>query len=340
MQTALITGITGQDGAYLAKLLLSQGFRVAGLHRRTATSSLWRLKDLGVLDRVELFEGEMLEEASLIRLLRAVKPDEVYNLAAQSFVGSSFDTPLFTTNVNALGTARLLEAFREYCPGARFYQASTSEMYGNIPEHPQSETTPFDPQSPYAISKVCAHHFVRNYREAYALHCVSGILFNHESPLRGEDFVTRRITQGLAQVRTGRIECLELGNLAAMRDWGYAADYVEGMTRILRAKEPDDYVLATGESRTVEEFANHAARAAGFDPAWEGEGVERHAIDRASGKTIIKVASERYRPADVGLLRGDASRARQELGWQPETSFQELVEMMTTEDIRRLEQPN
>ena len=336
MATALITGVTGQDGAYLTQGLLNEGMEVYGLHRRSASRNTWRLEELGIADQVRFVEGDLLEGANLLHLLKEIEPDEIYNLAAQSFVGSSFDTPAFTIDANALGTCRLLEAYRERCPDARFYQASTSEMFGNVSQAPQNEDTPFDPQSPYAISKVCAHHLVRNYREAYSLFCVSGILFNHESPLRGEEFVTRRITHGLAQVRLGRIECLELGNLAARRDWGCAEDYVEGMTRILRADTPRDYVLATGVSHSVEEFADAAARAAGFDPDWQGEGASRHALDRQTGRTILRVDPERYRPADVRELRGDARRAREDLGWAPRTGFEELVERMVENDLRRL----
>jgi len=337
MPTALITGITGQDGAYLARRLLQDGYRVVGMARRSASGHAWRLDELGIRDQVELINGELLEQSNLLRVLKHTRPDEIYNLAALSFVGSSFEQPTFTLDANTVGVARLLEAFREQCPRARFYQASTSEMYGNPSTCPQNEETPHNPQSPYAIAKLAAHHLVRNYREAYGLHCVSGILFNHESPLRGREFVTRTITHGLAEIACGRRETVLLGNLAACRDWGFAGDYVDGMVRMLRADEPRDCVLATGEAHSVEDFAETAARAVGLELEWSGVGEGRRAVCRDSGRTIFQVDPQRYRPTDVNALRGDPALAREHLGWSHRVSLPELVEMMVNRDLQRMD---
>jgi GDPmannose 4,6-dehydratase len=333
---ALVTGVTGQDGAYLCRLLLSKGYRVFGAFRRGASLNLWRLHDLGVAEGdIEFIPFELLEYANLRRVLEQTAPDEIYNLGAQSFVGTSFEQPLFTTEVNALGVTRVLEAVREVNPAIKFYQASTSEMFGNATTSPQNEITAFRPSSPYAIAKLYAHWMTVNYREAYGLFACSGILFNHESPLRGIEFVTRKITSGLARIREGHEDVVELGNLDAKRDWGFAEDYVQGMWAMLQEPNPDDYVLATGQSSSVREFCELAATALGFDLAWEGKDNDSIGVDRRSGRMIIRVNPKFYRPADVEALRGDASKAQAQLGWSSKTSLPELVDMMAQADLRR-----
>ncbi|MBC7357618.1 MAG: GDP-mannose 4,6-dehydratase [Desulfacinum sp.] len=332
---ALITGITGQDAAYLAKFLLEKGYRVTGTYRRTASSNMWRLHELGVLEAIDLVPLDLLELTNILRVVESVAPDEIYNLAAQSFVGVSFDQAVYTTQVNAIGVSYLLEAVRTLNPSIRFYQASTSEMFGKAREVPQSETTPFHPRSPYAVAKLYGHWITVNYREAHGLHASSGILFNHESPLRGREFVTRKITAGLAKIRHGQQEVLELGNLEARRDWGYAGDYVRGMWLMLQQPQGDDYVLATGETHSVREFTERAAACAGFRLAWEGEGADAVGVDETSGRVVVRVNPRFYRPAEVDLLLGDASKARSRLGWAPTVGFEELVEMMVRADMDR-----
>jgi len=335
-RTALVTGITGQDGAYISRLLLDKGYRVFGAFRRGATLNLWRLNDLGVSEEdIEFIPFELLEYANLRRAIEQAAPDEIYNLGAQSFVGISFDQPLFTTDVNALGVVRMLEVIREVNPEIKFYQASTSEMFGKVQAVPQNEGTPFYPRSPYAVAKLYAHWITVNYREAYGLFGCSGILFNHESPLRGIEFVTRKITSGLARIREGQQDVIELGNLDAKRDWGFAGDYVDGMWRMLQQDEPDDYVLATGETNSVRHFCELAAEALGYDLTWEGEAEKTVGIDRHSGRTLIRVNPKFYRPAEVELLVGDAAKAREKLGWSPQTTLPQLVEMMAEADLRR-----
>ena len=335
-RTALVTGITGQDGAYISRLLLDKGYRVFGAFRRGATLNLWRLNDLGVSEEdIEFIPFELLEYANLRRAIEQAAPDEIYNLGAQSFVGISFDQPLFTTDVNALGVVRMLEVIREVNPEIKFYQASTSEMFGKVQAVPQNEGTPFYPRSPYAVAKLYAHWITVNYREAYGLFGCSGILFNHESPLRGIEFVTRKITSGLARIREGQQDVIELGNLDAKRDWGFAGDYVDGMWRMLQQDEPDDYVLATGETNSVRHFCELAAAALGYDLTWEGEAEKTVGIDRHSGRTLIRVNPKFYRPAEVELLVGDAAKAREKLGWSPQTTLPQLVEMMAEADLRR-----
>ena len=336
VKRALITGITGQDGAYLAQLLLSQGYEVHGAYRRGATLNLWRLEELGIADDVRLVPFELLEFTNILQAVRDVRPDEVYNLAAQSFVAVSYQQPIFTGDVDALGVARVLEAIREAAPDCRFYQASTSEMYGEVREVPQTETTPHHPRSPYAIAKLYGHWLTVNYRESYDMHASSGILFNHESPLRGTDFVTRKITATLAKIKHGKADVLELGNLDAKRDWGFAGDFVRGMWLMLQQDEPDDYVLATGKTWTVRHFCERAAAAVGYELEFEGEGIETLGIDRSSGKVIIRVNPEFYRPAEVDLLIGDPGKAQSRLGWAPEVSFDALVEMMVKADYDRV----
>jgi GDPmannose 4,6-dehydratase len=333
---ALVTGVTGQDGAYLAKLLVEQGYEVFGAGRRNASGSLWRLGELGVRSEVQIVPFDLLEYSNMRRTIEKVRPDEVYNLAAQSFVGLSFEQPIFTGDVDALGVARLLEAIRDVNPSIRFYQASTSEMFGKVQSVPQDERTPFYPRSPYGVAKLYGHWITINYRESYGMHACSGILFNHESPLRGAEFVTRKITLGLARVRQGQSNVLELGNLDAQRDWGFAGDYVKGMWLMLSQDRADDFVLATGETHRVREFVDKAAQAIGFDLEWEGEGVAARGVDRLSGKLVVRVNPEFYRPAEVDLLIGDSTRAQQELGWKPETSFDQLVDMMARADYDRV----
>lgn len=331
---AIITGIAGQDGAYLAKLLLDKGYRVLGGDRRSSRQSS-RLDYLGIADAVERVDLELSEFTNIARLIQAEQPDEVYNLAAQSFVGTSWEQPLTTTDVNANGVLRVLEAIRTFSPETRFYQASTSEMFGAI-EAPQRETTPFYPRSPYGVSKLFAHWITKNYRESFGLKASSGILFNHESPLRGREFVTRKISVAMARIALGEQDVLELGNLDAQRDWGFAGDYVEGMWRIINAEPRDDYVLATGETHTIREFASLAAGQLGITLEWQGEGVEEKGIDTSTGKTLVQVNPRFFRPAEVDLLLGDPSRAQNELGWERKVSFPQLVEMMVREDYNLL----
>jgi GDPmannose 4,6-dehydratase len=335
--TALITGITGQDGAYLTRLLLDKGYRVVGAFRRGASLNLWRLNELGVTESdLEFLPFELCEYANLRRGIEKAAPDEIYNLGAQSFVEVSFEQPLFTADVNALGVTRMLEAIREVNPKVKFYQASTSEMYGKVRGVPQNELTPFYPRSPYAVSKLYAHWITVNYRESYGLFACCGVLFNHESPLRGIEFVTRKITAGLARIREGQQKVVQLGNLDAKRDWGFAGDYVEGMWRIMQQPEADDFVLATGTTTSVRRFCELAAEASGLQLIWEGEGSETVGIDRASGRTIMCVDPKFYRPAEVDLLIGDATKAHEKLGWTSSVGLPRLVEMMIEADLGRV----
>lgn len=336
-KTALVTGISGQDGAYLARLLLGKGYRVVGAQRRNAGINSARLEELGILADIEFADMELLEESNIRAVLKKLQPDEIYHLAAQSFVGLSFEQPIYSCNVNGLGTLRLLEAVREMCPGARFYQASTSEMYGKVQAIPQSETTPFYPRSPYGVSKLFAHWITVNYREAYDLFGCTGILFNHESPLRGCEFVTRKITLGLARIALGKQNAVHLGNLDAKRDWGFAAEYVEGMWKMLQQDEPDDYVLATGRTHSVKDFVEAAAGALGFHLEWSGEGPNTRGIDKETGNAILIATPEFFRPAEVDLLVGDPSKAKQKLGWEAKTSLEELAEMMAKADYDRVQ---
>ncbi|MFC7398866.1 GDP-mannose 4,6-dehydratase [Chelatococcus sp. GCM10030263] len=333
---ALITGITGQDGAYLAKLLLEKGYHVVGSMRRTTISEPLRLRELGVAGAVELIDIDLFEFSNIARALERVKPDEIYNLAAQSFVGLSFEQPLYTSEIDGLGVARLLEAIRAAVPGTRFYQASTSEMFGKVQGTPQSETTPFHPRSPYAVAKLFAHWMTVNYRESYGLHATSGILFNHESPVRGREFVTRKITHGLARVRAGEIDRIDLGNLDAQRDWGFAGDYVDGMWRMLQQDEASDYVLATGRTTSVRHFVEMAAAAAGFSLVWRGKGLEEVGIDTKTDQIIVGIDPRYFRPAEVDLLIGDAGKAQTRLGWKAKTAVEDLVAMMVEADMRRV----
>lgn len=336
MKTALITGVSGQDGAYLSRLLIDKGYKVVGAYRRTSDFNDWRLKELDVVDEIEYMPLDLLEFSNILRVVEKVGADEVYNLAAQSFVGVSFEQPIYTSNANALGVARLLEAVRVTNPAARFYQASTSEMFGEVQEMPQTEATPFYPRSPYGVAKLYAHWMTINYRESYGMHTSCGILFNHESPLRGLEFVTRKVTNGLARIAAGKQKCLELGNIDASRDWGFAGDYVEGMWQMLQQPEGDDYVLATGETHTVREMIEVAADALGMNMEWQGEGEDERGIDKNSGNEIIRINPEFYRPAEVDILLGNPAKAKAALGWSPKVSFQELVQKMVEADARRI----
>jgi len=337
MKTAIITGITGQDGAYLAELLLGKGYRVFGAYRRTSTVNFWRLAELGVVGHphLQLVEHDLTDLASSIRLVEKSQADEIYNLAAQSFVAVSFDQPLTTASITGLGAVHLLEAIRIVNPKIRFYQASTSEMFGKVQEIPQSERTPFYPRSPYGVAKLYAHWMAVNYRESYGIFASSGILFNHESPLRGREFVARKITDSIAKMRLGMLDVLELGNLDARRDWGYAKEYVEGMWRMLQVDEPDTFVLATNRTETVRDFVSMAGKAAGFDLAFEGSGEGEVGVDRVTGKKLVCVNPAFYRPAEVELLIGDPSKAQQVLGWKAQTTLEALCQMMVEADLRR-----
>jgi GDPmannose 4,6-dehydratase len=353
MRKAVITGITGQDGAYLAQLLLEKGYSVYGTYRRSSSVNFWRTDELGVTHHpnLHLVEYDLTDLGSSIRLIESTQPDEVYNLAAQSFVGVSFDQPLTTAEITGKGAVNLLEAIRILNPRIRFYQASTSEMFGLVQAVPQDESTPFYPRSPYGVAKLYAHWMTINYRESYDIFGTSGILFNHESPLRGREFVTRKITDSVAKIAQGKLDVLELGNLDAKRDWGYAKEYVEGMWRMLQAQEPDTFVLATHRTETVRDFVRLSFKAIGISLRFEGAGENECAridsIDDETaahialdpslilGKCVVKVNSRYFRPAEVDLLIGNPEKARRILGWQPKTSLEDLCSMMVTEDLRR-----
>jgi GDPmannose 4,6-dehydratase len=337
---ALITGVTGQDGAYLAALLLSKGYEVHGIKRRSSSFNTGRVdhlyKDTHLSDvRFMMHYGEMTDSTNLIRLLQQIRPTEIYNLAAQSHVAVSFETPEYTASADGLGVLRLLEAIRILGMEntTRFYQASTSELYGLVQEIPQRETTPFYPRSPYAVAKLYGYWITVNYREAYGIHASNGILFNHESPVRGETFVTRKITRAVARMEHGLEECLYLGNLEAKRDWGHARDYVEGMWRIVQQDTPDDYVLATGETRSVREFVENAFQYVGREIVWRGQGVEEVGVDAKSGKALVRIDPRYFRPTEVDMLIGDASKAKEKLGWRPATAFADLVQEMMAADF-------
>jgi GDPmannose 4,6-dehydratase len=342
MKKAFITGITGQDGSYLAELLLSKGYQVHGMIRRSSSFNTGRInhiyRDPHEIDtRLILHYGDLNDASSINRLLREIRPNEIYNLGAQSHVRVSFDVPEYTAEVDALGAVRILEGIQESGLDTRFYQASSSELYGKVVETPQKETTPFYPRSPYACAKAYAFYITLNYRESYNMFACNGILFNHESPRRGETFVTRKITRAAARIKLGLQDCLYLGNIEAKRDWGFAGDYVEGMWRMLQADEPDDYVIATGETHSVREFAELVFGRLDMQLAWQGEGVHEKGVDAKSGKVVIEIDPRYFRPAEVDLLLGDAAKAKQVLGWEPKTSFPALVEMMTDWDLKLAE---
>jgi GDPmannose 4,6-dehydratase len=337
VKTALITGITGQDGAYLAEHLLGLGYRVVGTFRRTSSVNFWRLAELGVEkhERLELVEHDLTDAGSSVRLLDEHEPQEVYNLAAQSFVAVSFKQPVTTAEITAIGTLNMLEAIRVCNPKIRFYQASSSEMYGKVAATPQDEQTRFHPRSPYAIAKLFAHWATVNYREAYGIFGVSGILFNHESPLRGWEFVTRKVTDAVARIQLGQLDTLELGNLDAVRDWGFAREYVEGMHLMMQHRVPDTFVLATGKNCSVRKFVEAAFGAGGMSLEWRGNGVEQQGIEPRSGKVRVKVDPQFFRPAEVETLLGDAAKAKAELGWAPKVPVETLARMMVEADLRR-----
>ena len=339
MKKAIVTGITGQDGAYLAELLLDKGYEVYGTYRRTSSVNFWRIEELKIENHpnLHLIEYDLTDQANSIRMVTEIQPDEIYNLAAQSFVGVSFDQPLATAHITGLGCVHLLEAIRIVNPKIRFYQASTSEMFGEVQEIPQKESTPFYPRSPYGAAKLYAHWMVINYRESYDIFGCSGILFNHESPLRGREFVTRKITDSVARIKLGKLECMELGNMDAKRDWGFAKDYVEGMYLMLQADKPDTYVLATNRTETVRDFVTMAFKGAGIEIEFKGSAENEIAIDKATGKTVVKVNPKFYRPAEVELLIGNPEKAKRELNWEPKTTLEALCEMMVKEDLRRNE---
>lgn len=350
MRKAIITGITGQDGAYLAELLLGKGYIVYGTYRRTSSVNFWRMEDVGVTNHpnLHLVEFDLTDLGCSIALIQKVQPDEIYNLAAQSFVGVSFEQPTTTAKITGIGALNLLEAIRLINPKIRFYQASTSEMFGKVQAIPQVEETPFYPRSPYGVAKLYAHWMTINYRESYGIFGSSGILFNHESPLRGREFVTRKITDAVAKIATGQLDTLELGNIDAKRDWGYAKEYVEGMWRMLQADEPDTYVLATNRTETVRDFVSMAFKAAGIHIEFKGSAEEEIAVVQLItptilnsenkikiGQTVMRVNPKFYRPAEVELLIGNATKARAKLGWEPTTTLEQLCYMMVEADVIR-----
>ena len=339
MKKAVITGITGQDGAYLAQLLLGKGYQVTGAYRRTSSVNFWRIEELGIASHpaLSLVEHDLTDLANCIRLLQSTEPDEIYNLAAQSFVGVSFDQPITTGEITGLGVANMLEAVRIVNPGIRFYQASTSEMFGKVQQVPQTESTPFYPRSPYGVAKLYAHWMVVNYRESYDIFATSGILFNHESPLRGKEFVTRKITDSVARIKLGQLDFLELGNLDAQRDWGFARDYVRGMHLMLQADHADTFVLATNRTISVRDFVNLSFQVVDIELEWSGSGVDEIAVNANSGEKLVGVSAKYYRPAEVELLIGDAAKAKDQLGWKPETDLEALCSMMVSADLKRNE---
>lgn len=337
MKKAIITGITGQDGSYLAEVLLEKGYEVHGLVRRSSSSNMSRIQflcdDLTLKHRFFLHEGDLGDSSSIKRIVEEVSPQEIYNLAAMSHVKVSFEVPEYTAEIDALGVLRLLDAIRTHDPKIRFYQASTSELFGKVQQIPQTEKTPFYPRSPYGVAKLYAYWIVVNYREAYGLYACNGILFNHESPRRSESFVTRKITQSVAKIVHGLQEKLLVGNLDSQRDWGYAKDYVEGIRLMLQQDQPDDYILATGQTTTVRHFIERAFASAGIFLTWQGQGVAERGIDQVSGKVLVEVSSQFFRPTEVDLLIGDYSKARKKLGWNPTTSLDDLVQMMVRTDL-------
>lgn len=337
MKVAVVTGISGQDGAYLVELLLEKGYKVFGTYRRTSSVNFWRIEELGIQNHpnLNLIEYDLTDLGATIALVQKVNPDEIYNLAAQSFVGVSFEQPTTTAMITGIGALNLLESIRLINPKIRFYQASTSEMFGKVQAIPQKEDTPFYPRSPYGVAKLYAHWMTVNYRESYNIFGCSGILFNHESPFRGREFVTRKITDSVAKIKLGQLECLELGNLDAKRDWGYAKEYVEGMWRMLQVDTPDTYVLATNRTETVRDFVRMAFKGAGIAVEFNGKNDQEFAVDIATGKTVMKVNPKFHRPAEVDLLIGDPAHAKAKLGWEPKTTLEQLCQMMVEADLRR-----
>jgi len=339
-KVALITGVTGQDGAYLAQFLLEKSFAVYGTFRRTSTVNFWRIEELGIQNHpnLHLVEYDLTDLGSNISLVQRVQPDEIYNLAAQSFVSVSFNQPTATSQITGMGALNLLEAVRLVNPKIRFYQASTSEMFGKVAAIPQVEDTPFYPRSPYGVAKLYAHWMTVNYRESYGIFGSSGILFNHESPLRGREFVTRKITDSVAKIKLGKLDCMELGNIDARRDWGFAKEYVEGMWRMLQADEPDTFVLATNRTETVRDFVRMAFKGAGIEVDFKCSQENETAVDTVTGKTVMRINPKFYRPAEVDLLIGDPAKAKAKLGWEPQTTLEQLCQMMVDADLRRNQQ--
>ncbi|MCC5083216.1 GDP-mannose 4,6-dehydratase [Xanthomonas campestris] len=336
---AIITGITGQDGAYLTELLLGKGYKVYGTYRRTSSVNFWRLEEVGVAKHpnLELVEYDLTDLGTTIAMVQKIQPDEIYNLAAQSFVGVSFDQPTTTAQITGIGALHLLEAIRLVNPKIRFYQASTSEMFGKVQAVPQKEDTPFWPRSPYGVAKLYAHWITVNYRESYDIFGSSGILFNHESPLRGREFVTRKITDSVAKIKLGQLDVLQLGNLDAKRDWGFAKEYVEGMWRMLQTDEADTFVLATNRTETVRDFVRMAFKGAGIDVEFRGKDLDETAVDTATGKLVLQINPKFHRPAEVDLLIGDPEKAERVLGWKPQTTLEQLCQMMVEADLKRNE---
>ncbi|MDZ7611961.1 MAG: GDP-mannose 4,6-dehydratase [Candidatus Moranbacteria bacterium] len=342
MKKAIITGITGQDGSYLAELLYKKGYEVHGIIKRSSSFNTWRIdhlyRDFHYAKKLFLHYGDLTDATNIIRLIKKIRPDEIYNLGAQSHVKVSFDTPEYTANSDALGTLRILEAIRllDMTEKVKIYQASTSELYGKAQEVPQKETTPFYPRSPYAAAKLYAYWIIKNYREAYDMYACNGILFNHESPRRGQTFVTRKVTMGLSRVKLGKQEKIYLGNLEAKRDWGYAKEFVEAMYLMLQQEKPEDYVIATGETHSVRELVEETCKALEIDLQWKGKGKDEVGIDKKTGKTIVEIDPSYYRPTEVDLLIGDPSKAKKELGWQAKTKFSKLIKMMVKSDLELL----
>ena len=330
---ALITGITGQDGAYLSQLLLNKGYKVYGTARRSASEKFWRLEHLGIKEQIELIDFDLLEITNIQKVIKDVEPDEVYNLAAQSFVPTSFELPILTTDINSLGALRILDSILSTNSDIKFYQASTSEMFGKVQDVPQTELTRFYPRSPYGVSKLYSHYITLNYRESYDLFACSGILFNHESPLRGNEFVTKKITSSLAAIKKGELDVMMIGNVDAKRDWGFAGDFVEAMWMMLNTETPNDYVISTGENHTVREFIDISTKILNIKTEWIGDGINAELINIDTGKPIIRVDPKFFRPAEVDELLGDSSLALKEIGWKPKVTFNELIEMMIEFDL-------
>lgn len=334
MKKALITGITGQDGSYLADYLLTQGYEVYGMIRRSSTVAYERIQHL--VDDITLLNADILDQTSLMDIMEQCRPDEIYNLAAQSFVPTSWNQPVLTGEFTALGVTRVLESARRVVPDARIYQASSSEMFGKVKEVPQTEETPFYPRSPYGAAKVYGHWITINYRESYNQYACSGILFNHESPRRGHEFVTRKISHSVARIKAGQIPYMELGNINAKRDWGYAGDYVRAMHLMLQQAEPDDFVISTGETHTVREFCEHAFECADLPIVWQGQGMAEKGVDKKTGEVRVTISPQFYRPAEVDMLIGDSSKAKNKLGWEPLVGFRELIQIMVEHDLREV----
>jgi GDPmannose 4,6-dehydratase len=339
MKKAIVTGITGQDGAYLSKLLLEKGYKVYGTVRRLSSPNMWRIEELGIRNHpnLKLIDFDLTDEAGAIRMVEACEPDEIYNLAAQSFVGISFEQPVTTAHITGLGATHLLEAIRMVNPNIRYYQASTSELFGKVQAIPQNEKTPFWPRSPYGVAKLYAHWMTINYRESYNIFASCGILFNHESPLRGLEFVTRKITHAVAMIKHGKQDFLELGNLDAKRDWGFAGDYVEGMYKMLQSNQPDTFVLATNTSTSIRDFAKAAFETAHIPIEFSGEGMNEVGVDKKTGKVLVKINPKYFRPAEVDLLIGDPQKALDTLNWKPTVTWETLCQMMVHADLRRIE---